>query len=154
MVMDNITGVIIKKLEKFEDDRGWIYEVYREDQDEVKPVMSYVSYTEQNIVRGPHEHEQQSDFFIFVGYGDFELYMWDNRKDSDTYKNHIKIVVGESNRCSVLIPPGVVHGYKAISHGGSFSINLPDKLYKGEEKKEEIDCVRHEDEKNSLFRIE
>ena len=41
----------------------------------------------------------------------------------------------------VLVPPGVVHGYKAITSSGSFSINLPDKLYAGEGKKEKVDEI-------------
>ncbi|RMF55447.1 dTDP-4-dehydrorhamnose 3,5-epimerase [Candidatus Woesearchaeota archaeon] len=151
--MDKIKGVIIKKLEKYDDYRGWLCEVYRKDEDEVRPAMGYVSYTKCGVVRGPHEHKRQSDFFVFAGFGDFELHMWDNRRDSETYKNHMMIVVGESNRCSVLIPPGVVHGYKSISKNGSFSINLPDQLYRGEGKKGEVDEIRHENNQNSEFKI-
>ncbi len=116
--------------------------------------MSYVSHTKANIVRGPHEHKYQTDFFIFIGPGDFELYLWDNREVSKTYGKHIKMVVGESNMVSVRVPPGVVHGYKSISKEGSISINLPDKLYRGENKTEEVDEIRHETDPNSKFKIE
>ena len=115
--------------------------------------MSYASFTNFGKIRGPHEHEYQTDFFVFIGPGDFELFLWDNRKDSKTYKKHEKLIVGESNSVNVLVPPGVVHGYKPISKCGSLSINLPDKLYKGEGKKEEIDEIRHEDATDSKFKI-
>ncbi len=148
-----IQGVVVKSLTKRDDKRGWLTEIFRSDDDNYTPAMSYVSFTKLNIIRGPHEHMIQSDFFVFVGPGDFELYLWDNRKNSATYKNHLKIIVGESNKASVLVPPGVVHGYKCISKDGAVSINLPDKLYAGVGKKEAVDEVRHENDKNSKFKI-
>ncbi|MBW3015192.1 dTDP-4-dehydrorhamnose 3,5-epimerase family protein [Candidatus Woesearchaeota archaeon] len=151
--MEKIEGVIIKELKKYHDDRGWLQEIYRLDEDKYQPVMSYLSYTKYNVIRGPHEHVDQTDFFVFIGPGDYKLYLWDNRKDSSTYGNYMEIVVGESNQVSVSVPPGVVHGYKSISESGSFSINLPDRLFKGEGKTGEIDEIRHEEDPNSKFKI-
>ena len=148
-----IEGVIIDKIHQHSDNRGWLKEIYRSDEDNIKPRMCYVSHTNFNEIRGPHEHVAQYDFFIFVGPGDFELYIWDNRENSSTYNEHEVIVVGESNNVNVIVPPGVVHGYKSISKGGSFSINLPDKLYGGVDRKEKIDEIRHENDANSKFRI-
>jgi len=139
-----ITGVILKILQKFTDERGWLTEAYRQDQDNYQPLMSYISYTKNGIVRGPHEHVDQSDLFVFAGPGDFELHLWDRRENSATKGEYQKIVVGESNPCTVIVPPGVVHGYKCISAAGSWSINLPNKLYKGLNKTEEIDEIRWE----------
>jgi dTDP-4-dehydrorhamnose 3,5-epimerase len=151
--MTEIKGVIIKELKQFEDERGWLTEVYRNDEQDIDVAMSYVSHTNFNQVRGPHEHKYQTDFFVFSAYGDFELYLWDNRADSETYRNEIKLVVGQSKKVSVIVPPGVVHGYKSISKEGSMSINFPDKLYAGKDKKEEVDEIRHENQKDSKFKI-
>ena len=149
-----INGIILKRLERFEDSRGWLCELYRKDSDKgINPAMCYASYTNFNSARGPHEHRKQSDFFIFFGPGDFEVHLWDNRKNSSTYGKHMKIVAGESDKLGVIVPPGVVHGYKSITKPGSFSINLPDKLYKGEGKKEEVDEIRHECDADSKFKI-
>ena len=149
-----IKGVIIKKLNKFTDERGWLTEIYRKDEDDLRPVMSYVSFTNFGKVRGPHEHVKQSDFFVFIGSGDFELHLWDNRKDSETYGEKVEVVVGESEMTSVIVPPGVVHGYKCISEKGGVCINLPDALYAGESKKEDVDEIRHEEGDTSEFKIE
>jgi len=65
----------------------------------------------------------------------------------------IKIKVGASNPALVIVPPGVVHGYKCVSAEGGMSINLPDKLYKGEGKVEEVDEIRWEDRKDSPYKI-
>lgn len=152
--MVEINGVVVKKLTKYSDDRGFLMEIFRKDEDIFIPAMSYISHTKFGVSRGPHEHKDQADFFCFTGPGDFDLYLWDNRKDSSTYKEKIVLRVGESSPCSVIVPAGVVHGYKAISEEGSFSINLPDKLFMGKDKTEEIDEIRHENDENSEFKIE
>jgi len=149
-----LDGVIIKELNKFNDDRGWLAEIFRDDESEFNPAMGYVSITKPGVARGPHEHKNQSDFFIFLGPGDFMLYLWDNRKDSSTYKKEMKIEVGEKKPMSIIVPPGVVHGYKCISDVSALSINLPDKLYMGEGKKEDVDEIRWENDEGSSFIIE
>lgn len=146
-------GLIIKKISKFEDQRGWLSEIFRNDEIEYEPVMGYVSVTKPGVIRGPHEHKKQSDFFIFLGPGNFELHLWDNREDSETKGKYLKIEVGESNPSSVIVPPGVIHGYKCVSETDAYCINLPDKLYKGERKKEEVDEIRWEKDPNSPFKI-
>ncbi|MBN1646323.1 dTDP-4-dehydrorhamnose 3,5-epimerase family protein [Candidatus Woesearchaeota archaeon] len=148
-----IDGVVVKNLETFSDDRGWLIEIFRRDSDGFNAKMSYLSMTKFGVVRGPHEHARQSDFFVFIGPGSFELHLWDNRKQSKTYGEYVMIEVGEDNKVSVLVPPGVVHGYKSISEEGSVCINLPNELYAGEGKTEEVDEIRHEDNPHSRFRI-
>lgn len=149
-----IEGVIIKKLNKYEDNRGHLMEIYRSDEGQIKPEMSYISLTKPEVARGPHEHIYQSDFFIFPGPGDFRLYLWDRRESSKTKGEKMIFEVGEINPCSVIVPPGVVHGYKCISKIPAFSINLPDKLYKGENKQESVDEIRWEERSDSPYIID
>lgn len=148
-----INGVIIRQLNKIEDSRGWLAEIYRSDEISYQPQMSYVSVTKPGIIRGPHEHKEQADFFVFSGPGKFRLYLWDNRPDSPTYKEHQEIEAGGGSPSAVLVPAGVAHGYKCISETPGWCINLPDKLYKGEGKKEEVDEVRWENDPESPFKI-
>lgn len=148
-----ISGVKITKINKFEDDRGYLAEFFRSDEMEYRPEMAYLSLTKSGVIRGPHEHEKQADFFVFAGPGDFELHLWDRREDSPTKGEFFKEIFGESNPTSVIVPPGVVHGYKCVTKPGGYSINLPDKLYKGENKKEEVDEIRWEKDENSPFKI-
>ena len=149
-----IDGVIIKKLKKNEDARGWLAEIYRNDEFEYSPAMSYISVTKPGVVRGPHEHKAQSDLFVFIGPGRFRICLWDNRVDSVTYKEKMEFEGGEGEEVTVLVPPGVVHGYKCISDIDAWSINLPDKLYAGADKKEPVDEIRWEKDLESPFRIE
>ncbi len=148
-----IDGVIIKKINKNEDSRGWLAEFYRQDEMEYRPVMAYISVTKPGVVRGPHEHKYQSDNFIFLGPGIFELHLWDKRENSRTNGEFIKIKVGENDPSLIIVPPGVVHGYKNVSDIDGWCINMPDKLYKGEEKKEEVDEIRWESDSSSPYKI-
>lgn len=149
-----IKGVIIKKLKKNKDQRGWLCEIFRKDEIDIKPAMSYISETLPGVIRGPHEHINQSDYFVFIGPGKFKLYLWDNRKNSKTFEERMEIEGGEDNPIFVIVPPCIVHGYKCISDKPAWCINLPDKLYAGKNKKEKVDEIRWEDKKNSQFKIE
>jgi len=149
-----IEGVIIDKLNKLSDERGYLVETFRKDnlQGDLHPVMSYVSYTRSGIARGPHEHLKQTDIFCFVGPGNFRIRLWDNRKESKTFGYCMEIVAGEDNPIRIIVPPGVVHGYKNISEDiGGMVLNYPDKLYRGWDKKEEVDEIRHEDKEDEFY---
>lgn len=148
-----IDGIIVKKLNKYPDERGWLTEIFRDDETRPNPVMAYVSATKPGIARGPHEHIRQTDIFVFIGPGTVELNLWDRRENSATRGEHIKIEAGENNPSVVIVPPGVVHAYKCVSEKDAWCINLPDKLYKGEGKKEEVDEIRWENNPDSLYKL-
>lgn len=150
-----INGVKIKDLNKFDDERGWLTEIYRHDEMDFSPAMSYVSVTKPGVVRGPHEHIYQSDYFVFTGPGDFEVHLWDRRPGSETEGEYVKIRAGESSPKLVIVPPGVVHGYKCVSDIPALSINLPDRLYKGIGKQDgEVDEIRWEVREDSPYKID
>jgi len=149
-----IEGVIIKKLEKFSDDRGYLVETFRIDNlpSKFRPVMSYVSYTKPGVTRGPHEHREQTDIFCFMGPGNFKIRLWDNRKGCGSYGNFMELVGGKDNPIILIVPSGIVHGYKNISKEVSgMVLNYPDKLYGGLDKKEKIDEIRHEDKEDEFY---
>ena len=131
-----IEGVIVKNLSKFIDDRGWLTEVFRHDELEEKhlPVMGYVSMTNPSVARGPHEHVDQTDNFAFIGPSNFKVYLWDNRKDSPTYMVCQTVYAGEDAPRSVLIPPGIVHGYKNVGGKHGMVLNYPNQLFAGKVK--------------------
>ncbi|MDO8592445.1 MAG: dTDP-4-dehydrorhamnose 3,5-epimerase family protein [bacterium] len=149
-----ISGVIIKKINKNVDARGWLAEIYRADELNYRPMMGYVSVTNPGVIRGPHEHKQQSDAFVFIGPGNFELHLWDGRSGSATEGEYLKIEAGENNPVMAIVPPGVVHGYKCLGAAAGWCINLPDKLYRGEGKAGEVDEIRWEGNSESPYRIE
>jgi len=151
-----IKGVVVKQLTRAFDSRGWLAELYRHDglAEEFFPVMAYISATNPGITRGPHEHVDQADFFCFLGPSNFKLRLWDNREDSETYRYTTTLLVGQDNPASVLIPPGVVHGYQNVGDVDGIVINCPNRLYRGHGGKEEVDEIRHESDNDTIFRME
>ncbi len=150
-----ISGVKIEKLIKNVDERGFLIETFRQDTlpDNLKPQMSYVSYTEPGIARGPHEHIEQTDIFAFIGPGNFRIQLWDNREKSKTYGNSMIFFGGDDNPILVVVPPGVVHGYKNVSRSvRGMVLNYPDRLFKGRGKREAVDEVRHEDAEDEFYK--
>jgi dTDP-4-dehydrorhamnose 3,5-epimerase len=149
-----INDVILTKLNRFDDGRGWLMELFRDDQIEAQfhPQMSYISSTKAGGIRGPHEHLDQADFFCFI-FGSFRIHLWDNRPKSPTFGAKMMLEAGELNRFSVLIPAGVVHAYQNIGLTDGLVLNFPNRLYKGVERLEEVDEIRHEADPNSVFRV-
>jgi dTDP-4-dehydrorhamnose 3,5-epimerase len=142
-----IEGVEIRPLKFFHDPRGWLVETFRHDDLERDrwPVMMYVSSTLPGVARGPHEHRDQTDGFVFLGPSSFRLWMWDSRSSSPT-RGHRKIItVGATSPTAVWIPPGVVHAYRNIGDVPGLVLNAPNRLYAGWGKNEPVDEIRHED---------
>jgi len=146
-----IPGVIARSLSRFTDSRGWLIELYREDElpEGFYPAMGYLSLTRAGVARGPHEHREQSDGFAFLS-GTFEITLWENREGQPPIKE--VITAGEANPLFLVVPPGVVHGYRNVGDADALVLNFPDRLYAGRGKKSEVDEIRHEDS-DSEFKL-
>jgi dTDP-4-dehydrorhamnose 3,5-epimerase len=151
-----IEDVVIRDLRKFLDSRGWLSELFRHDEleKEFYPVMTYISSTRPGVTRGPHEHVDQADFFCFLGPSTFKLRLWDNRSASSSFNCVMTVEVGETNPKSVLIPAGVVHAYKNVGTTDGVVVNCPNRLYMGHGKRDPIDEIRHEDDPETIYRID
>ena len=150
----SIDGVTIAGFKVFQDNRGWLAELFRKDElsDTDFPEMGYLSETLPGMERGPHEHVHQSDRFGFF-HGTYALFLWDSRTESPTYGTRQILEVGESNRVVVTIPPGVVHAYKNIGPLPALVLNFPNKLYAGQNKADVVDEIRHEDDPSSPYTL-
>jgi dTDP-4-dehydrorhamnose 3,5-epimerase len=148
-----IDGVVIRPLKFYNDGRGWLVELFRQDEvvEEWWPVMTYVSQTLPGVTRGPHEHADQTDGFAFIGPSDFKLVLWDIRAGSVTEGRRTVVLLGASNPAAVWIPPGVVHAYRNVGDVPGLVFNAPNRLYAGWAKKEPVDEIRHEDAKPGRF---
>jgi dTDP-4-dehydrorhamnose 3,5-epimerase len=146
-----VDGLEIRELSIYEDSRGWLGEIIREDESTFKPLMTYLSMTKPGFVRGPHEHREQTDFFCLIGR--FRLYFWDNRKTSTSYKQKETVDTSEIPVIAV-VPPGIVHAYKNIGISNGYVINLPDKLYKGWGKSEQVDEIRYENDPDNPYKVD
>ncbi len=143
-------------MKKHVDERGWLAECFRCDEtpSEVHPAMAYVSITLPGIARGPHEHVNQTDYFCFLGPGHFKVVLWDNRSDSPTFNIRQVVFTGEDNPKIVIVPPGVVHGYKNIGTTEGQVLNFPNRLFAGPGRTQKVDEIRHEAKAPSPFRMD
>jgi len=118
-----IEGVIVKKLISHGDKRGFFREVIRE----TDPLFyggtfgqwSHSKMTK-NVVKAWHFHHLQTDWW-YVPIGAIQTVLIDNRPESATYQEQMKLMMGEpeimadTEPLCVKIPPGVLHGCKVIS---------------------------------------
>lgn len=151
-----IAEVIWKPLTFFRDQRGWLCELFRNDElaEIFHPVMCYISMTEPGIARGPHEHVDQADYFAFIGPSNFKVYLWDSREKSPTYGNREVRLAGQDAPFALIVPAGVVHAYQNAGSVPGIVFNAPNRLYKGKGKKDVVDEIRHEESSDSPFKLE
>jgi dTDP-4-dehydrorhamnose 3,5-epimerase len=151
-----IEDVVVYPLKKYYDDRGWLAELFRHDDiaEEFHPTMSYISFTKPGVQRGPHEHIDQADLFCFIGPSTFMLRLWDNRPSSSTFNYIMTLNVGEIEPMAVIVPKGVVHCYKNAGPDDGMVINCPNRLYMGPGRRDPIDEIRHEDDPNTIYRMD
>ena len=150
-----IEGVVIRPLKYFSDARGWLTEVFREDElpaPAMMPAMGYVSMTRPGTARGPHEHVHQTDIFVFMS-SDFMLVLWDRREGSPTFNHKMVRHCGEKNPCCAIVPPGVVHAYRNVGDTDGTVLNFPNQLFAGRGKKEPVDEIRYEHDPNTIYKV-
>ena len=128
-----IQGVKIKRLKPNADERGYLQEILRSDEDFFEEFgQIYVSLNYPGVVRAWHYHKKQDDFITVVK-GMAKIVLYDQREDSPTKGEVDEFFVGEHNPILIRIPRLVMHGYKTIGAEACLLINLPTNCYKREE---------------------
>jgi dTDP-4-dehydrorhamnose 3,5-epimerase len=120
-----IEGVKTKKLRVIPDERGWLMEILRAD-DEIfdKFGQAYVTTAYPGVVKAWHYHKKQTDNFTCIK-GMMKVALYDAREDSATYKEVNEFFVGEKNPILISVPPGVYHGFKAIGTEIAYFLSVP-----------------------------
>ena len=124
-----IAGVEIKKLQRIADERGYLMEMLRCD-DEVfeRFGQCYVALNYPGVIRAWHYHKKQNDFFAVVK-GEIKVVLYDMREDSPTRGMVNEFFLGEANPILLKIPVGVPHGYKTVGVEPSLLLNFPTQPY-------------------------
>ena len=132
-----IQGVKIKELRVIPDERGRLMEILRHDDPEFKKFgQVYMTTNYPGVVKAWHFHKIQRDFVTCVK-GMIKIVLYDKREDSPTFGTVQEIFAGEHQPRSIVIPPGVCHGWKCISETESVVINVPSESYNYSEPDEE-----------------
>lgn len=124
-----IDGVVIKNLKRVVDERGWLMEILRAD-DELYTTFgqAYVSATYPGVVKAWHYHKAQIDHFACVA-GMVKLVLVDTRPGSPTEGAVNEFFIGTLNPLLVQVPNLVYHGWKCISEETSLVVNVPSVPY-------------------------
>jgi dTDP-4-dehydrorhamnose 3,5-epimerase len=124
-----IDGVIVKQLKVIPDERGWLMEMLRADDPFFQQFgQVYVSVAYPGVVKGWHYHKVQWDHFVIVK-GMMKVVLYDIRDGSPTKGVLREYFMGEQNPILLRIPPGVLHGMKAIGTEPGMLVNCPSHPY-------------------------
>jgi dTDP-4-dehydrorhamnose 3,5-epimerase len=124
-----IEGVKVKKLRVIPDERGYLMEMLRcDDEMFTKFGQVYVTVTYPGVVKAWHYHTHQSDNIVAVK-GMLKLVLYDPRKDSPTHGEIDEFFIGEHNPILVHVPNGVYHGWKGIGAESAMVVNTVTEPY-------------------------
>jgi len=143
-----IEGVRHKDLRPIVDGRGDVIELWSlpwvEREGFAVPQHVYQSATDYGVVKCWHLHERHTDQFT-VTRGKLQVVCVDLREDSSSYGHVNSFVMGVQRPTLLLIPPGVMHGWKALAMPETIVVNLQTLPYDAaDEFKFPWDCVLSE----------
>ena len=131
-----IQGVQIEPLNVFADDRGFFTELARlgariagkmlpggESRIQVSATLTYPG-----TIKAIHYHFEQTDLWAPIS-GMFQVFLYDLRRDSATFSKINTLYLGQYRPWSILIPPGVGHGYKVVGTQPAMLVYLTNRYY-------------------------
>jgi dTDP-4-dehydrorhamnose 3,5-epimerase len=128
-----IQGVGTKQLHSICDERGRLMEILRSDEPIFKGFgQVYLTTTYPGVVKAWHLHRLQEDTVCCIR-GEVQMILYDPRDDSPTRGEVNEFVIGEDHPLLVSIPAGIYHGWKCVSPGEAFVINIPTEPYNREQ---------------------
>jgi dTDP-4-dehydrorhamnose 3,5-epimerase len=137
-----IEGVRHRRLAPIVDGRGEVTELWSQPWDGFgPPAHVYQSATDHGVVKCWHLHDVHTDQFL-VTRGKVQVSLVDVRPESGSLGQVDRFVLGSLNPGLVRIPPGLLHGWKALSGPEVIVVNLQSHVYDpADEFKFPWDCV-------------
>jgi dTDP-4-dehydrorhamnose 3,5-epimerase len=124
-----IEGVKIKRLKVIPDERGFLMEMMRDDDEFFRKFgQVYLSVVYPGVVKGWHYHKKQIDHFVIVK-GMAKVVLYDTREGSATKGEINEYFMGDHNPILLVIPPLVLHGMKGIGTEPAYLVNTPTEHY-------------------------
>lgn len=143
-----IDGVVVKDLQVHLDGRGDVIELWSQPwmtaHGLVQPQHIYQSATDYGVVKCWHLHALHTDQFT-VTRGKIQVSLVDLRRGSPSFAHVNRIFLGVQRPRLIMIPPGVMHGWKALSVPEVIVVNLQSHVYDpADEFRFPWDCVLSE----------
>jgi dTDP-4-dehydrorhamnose 3,5-epimerase len=130
----SIEGTFLKELAPLVDDRGDVIELWSTAWPEfqagtvLQAKHVYQSATDPGVVKAWHLHEVHTDQFT-VTRGKLQVCMVDIREGSPTFGHANSVILGMQRPRFLRIPPGVMHGWKALGTVESIVVNFQTEPY-------------------------
>jgi dTDP-4-dehydrorhamnose 3,5-epimerase len=109
----DIPGLLVGRPEVYEDSRGFFLEIFREDVLGTRFVQGNHSYSNKGVLRGLHYHRRQADAWYAIS-GEAQAMLVDLRSRRDK-PAVVSLELSSQTPTVVFIPPGIAHGFLAIS---------------------------------------
>lgn len=124
-----IQGVKIFECKRFADNRGFLLEIVKAAQvPEFDWKQTNFTVAHPEVIKAFHWHRKQTDLWFCVS-GNIETVLYDRREDSPTHREIQTVAMGEFNPVAILIPSGVVHGYRVLGTISAGLVYLVDQEY-------------------------
>lgn len=127
-----IDGLLHKDLTTILDGRGDVIELWSrpwvEQEGFREPAHVYQSATDYGVVKCWHLHAEHTDQFT-VTRGKLQVVCVDLRRDSRSFGAVNSFVMGTARPTLLLIPPGVMHGWKGLAQPETIVVNLQTHVY-------------------------
>ena len=128
-----IDGIEIKQLKRHADERGYLMEMLRADDNMYqKFAQTYVSMNYPGVIRAWHYHKIQNDVWVCMK-SMVKAVVYDCREGSPTHGEVNEFFMGDDNPIMLKIPVGTMHGYKTVGLEPSLLINFPTELYNSQQ---------------------
>ena len=119
-----LDGVLLVKLDVFEDYRGQYVEtyndaLYRKEGIEVNFVQDDISVSSRHVLRGVHG-DAETWKLISCLHGSFYLMVVNNDSDSNQFREWQGFTVSDINRHQVLVPPHFGNGHLVLTESAIF----------------------------------
>ena len=141
----SIEGIHHRKLKSFVDGRGDVIELWSQpwikDGNIATAKHVYQSATDYGVVKCWHLHAKHTDQFT-VTRGKLQVSMVDVRTNSSTFLHVNKVFMGIQQPTLLKIPPGIMHGWKALTGPEVIVVNFQSEIYDpADEIKFSWDCI-------------
>ena len=133
-LQDAIEGVRVREMKNVLKSRGDVLcEVFRRDWmlDDGEVDQVFQSLMNPGSISAWHVHHATTDR-LFVSQGILQVVLFDARQDSSTHGRINEFRLGAMRPALLIIPPGVFHGVRNISHEPALLLNLVNKAYQYE----------------------
>lgn len=111
--------VKIYQPDSFEDFRGELYTLFKQEEHELVFNHDKVSVSRQNVLRGMHGDSKSWKLITCLS-GVVYLVVIDNRPESPNYLKWDSIVLSDTNRKQILVPPMFANGHLVLSSTAVF----------------------------------